>query len=56
MAETEYRKVRITSSVPEFRGTDLEVYGPFEEGDEAEVPKDNAEILENRGNAEQVNN
>lgn len=46
--------VRITSEVPEFMGTDLEAYGPFEEGEEAEIPEDNAEILVNRGNAEQL--
>ncbi len=47
-----YKVVEIKSDVPEFMGTDLEAYGPFEEGDTAEVPDDNAEILENRGNAE----
>ncbi len=46
--------VKITSEVPEFMGTDLETYGPFEEGEEAEVPKENAEILINRGNAEKA--
>lgn len=47
-----YNIVEITSSVPEFMGTDLEAYGPFDEGDEVEIPEDNAEILVNRGNAE----
>jgi hypothetical protein len=46
-----YRKVKITSEVPEFTGTDLETYGPFEESEVVEVPVENAEILENRGNA-----
>lgn len=46
-----YREVKITSPVPEFTGTDLETYGPFEEGEVVEVPVENAEILENRGNA-----
>lgn len=49
-----YRKVKITSPVPEFTGTDLETYGPFEEGEVVEVPVENAEILENRGNAVQL--
>jgi DNA replication initiation complex subunit (GINS family) len=49
-----YEIVEITSEVPEFMGTDLEAYGPFEEGEEAEIPEDNAEILVNRGNAEQL--
>lgn len=52
--EEGYKIVEINSDVPEFMGTDLEAYGPFEEGDQAEVPEDNAEILENRGNAEVV--
>jgi len=47
-----YLTIRMTSQVPEFMGTDLESYGPFEEGEEAEVPEENAEILVNRGNAE----
>jgi DNA replication initiation complex subunit (GINS family) len=52
--EDGYNIVKINSDVPEFMGTDLEAYGPYEEGDQAEVPEDNAEILENRGNAEVV--
>jgi len=52
--EEGYKIVEINSDVPEFMGTDLEAYGPFEEGDQAEVPEDNAEILENRGNAEVI--
>lgn len=47
-------KVKITSEVPEFMGTDLESYGPYEEGQEAEVPEENAEILVNRGSAEEL--
>lgn len=52
--EDGYEIVEITSEVPEFMGTDLEAYGPFEEGEQAEIPEDNAEILVNRGNAEQL--
>lgn len=50
----DYTTVKVTGNVPEFMGTDLESYGPFEEGEEAEIPDDNAEILVNRGNAEVV--
>lgn len=50
--EEGYELVKITSEVPEFMGTDLEPYGPFEEGEEASIPEENAEILVNRGNAE----
>lgn len=49
-----YEEVMITSDVPEFMGTDLESYGPFEDGEKAEVPEQNAEILVNRGNAERL--
>ncbi len=52
--EEGYAKVEIISHVPEFMGTDLEAYGPFEEGDNPILPEDNAEILVNRGNAEEV--
>lgn len=51
--DNDYVKIKIKENVPEFMGTDLETYGPFEEGDEAQVPKENAEILINRGNAEE---
>lgn len=53
-AEEGYEIVKIISDVPEFMGTDLESYGPFEEGEEVEIPEDNAEILVNRGNAEEI--
>ena len=52
--EEGYNMVKIVSKVPEFMGTDLESYGPFEEGEEAEIPEENAEILVNRGSAEKV--
>ncbi|MFB6245287.1 MAG: hypothetical protein ABEJ03_02975 [Candidatus Nanohaloarchaea archaeon] len=52
--EDGYKLVKTTSEVPEFMGTDLEAYGPFDEGEEVKIPDDNAEILVNRGNAELV--
>ena len=54
--EEGYQVVKIISDVPEFMGTDLESYGPFDEGEEVEIPEDNAEILVNRGNAEEIEN
>lgn len=54
--EEGYEKVEIVSKVPEFMGTDLESYGPFEEGEKAELPEENADILVNRGSAEKVEN
>lgn len=53
-SEEGYVKVKILSEVPEFMGTDLESYGPFDAGEEVKVPEDNAEILVNRGNAEEL--
>lgn len=53
-AQEGYEIVKILAEVPEFMGTDLETYGPFDEGEEVELPEDNAEILINRGNAEQA--
>jgi hypothetical protein len=52
--DTDYCLVRVTSDIPEFKGVDLDNYGPFEEGEEVRVPKDNADILTARGNAEFV--
>jgi len=52
--EDGYDKVKIVTHVPEFMGTDLEAYGPYEEGDSPVLPEDNAEILINRGNAEEI--
>ena len=47
-----YENVLIKQDVPEFMGTDLESYGPFEQGERVELPEENAEILKNRGSAE----
>jgi DNA replication initiation complex subunit (GINS family) len=52
--EDGYELVKIVSDVPEFMGTDLESYGPFDEGEEVELPEENADILVNRGSAEKV--
>lgn len=46
--------VRTLERVPEFMGTDLEPYGPFEAGEEAEIPAENAEVLEEQGKAERI--
>ncbi len=47
-------RVKVQDHVPEFMGTDLEAYGPFEEGEEVEVPEGNAEVLEEQGKAERL--
>ena len=51
-SDNSHRRVRMKSDFPEFTGTDLEVYGLYEEGDKPRVPEDNADILVNRGFAE----
>ncbi|NQU98686.1 DNA replication complex GINS family protein [Candidatus Woesearchaeota archaeon] len=47
-------KVKFTGEVPKFLGKKLEVYGPFKEGDEAEVPRIIANILINKGKVEEI--
>jgi DNA replication factor GINS len=39
--------------VPEFIGADLKTYGPFEKGDIAKLPEENAKILVEKGLAEE---
>ncbi|MFB6294593.1 MAG: hypothetical protein ABEI97_02440 [Candidatus Nanohaloarchaea archaeon] len=46
--------VRVTEEVPEFMGTDLTAYGPFEPGEEVRLPAENADVLEQQGKAERV--
>ena len=43
--------VRFIHSVPKFAGLDLEVYGPFQEGDEIEFPEQVAKVLIKKGHA-----
>ena len=38
-------KVRFLKEVPKFIGKELEVYGPFNEGDTVELPKELADVL-----------
>jgi hypothetical protein len=38
-------KVRILAAIPEFVGPDMEVYGPFDESQVAELPKEISEVL-----------
>lgn len=46
--------VRFLNPVPKFVGKELEVYGPFEEEEMANLPADIAEILIKKGRAEEV--
>jgi len=44
-----YTKVRFLVSLPSFVGADMKTYGPYKEGDIAEVPSDNAHVLVRKG-------
>lgn len=46
-----YRLVEFVDDCPEFMGTDLEKYSPYEEGETAKIPKENAKVIETDGNA-----
>jgi DNA replication initiation complex subunit (GINS family) len=46
--------VRFLHSVPKFVGTQLEEYGPFVEGDIANLPIEVADILINKGEVEEI--
>lgn len=48
------KTVRFKYAVPQFMGKNLEVYGPFEEGDIANLPEQIAEILITKERAEYV--
>lgn len=47
--------VEFTASVPKFVGKEMEVYGPFEAGDKADLPRIIANILLKQGKAESSN-
>jgi len=46
--------VRFLHPVPKFVGRELEVYGPFEREDIANLPKEIAEVLIIKGRAEEM--
>lgn len=52
--EPENKKVHFLESVPKFVGKELEVYGPFEANDTAELPPDVADLLIRKGRAKAV--
>ncbi len=43
--ENKYRKVKIINPIPSFIGTDLKVYGPYNENDMALLPEDVVDLL-----------
>ncbi|MBI2655955.1 hypothetical protein HYX06_06050 [Candidatus Woesearchaeota archaeon] len=48
------RLVRFSYHVPKFVGPELEEYGPFEEEDIASLPAEIADVLINKGKAEEI--
>jgi DNA replication initiation complex subunit (GINS family) len=48
------QKVKFTQDIAEFVGTDLKKYGPFKEGEEAEIPLENAKLMIKLENAKKV--
>ncbi len=52
--DEENKMIRFTNPVPKFLGTELEVYGPYEEEDVANLPRQIADILIQKGRAEEI--
>ncbi|MEM3555445.1 MAG: hypothetical protein QXF56_01870 [Candidatus Micrarchaeia archaeon] len=46
------KRIKILKHLPKFVGSDLKVYGPFEEGASVELPEREAQLLVRRGVAE----
>lgn len=46
--------VRFLNAVPKFLGPELEVYGPYEEDDVANLPPELAKVLISKGRAEEI--
>lgn len=46
--------IEFLKSVQKFIGKDLEIYGPYIEGDKANIPKELAEVLISKGNAKLI--
>jgi len=58
LEKTEEKKEMVTlivfkEAVPEFVGSDLKTYGPFEKGDIAKLPEENVKVLIERGLVEE---
>lgn len=55
-AVEDFEKVKITGAVASFLGTDLNLYGPYEKDQLAELPPKYAKLLIEKGKAEKVKN
>ena len=49
------KSIRFIKPVPKFLGTELEIYGPFEENDIASLPSRIAKVLIKKERAEEMN-
>jgi len=52
--EEDFETVKFIEDVEEFIGIDLNKYGPFKKGDEATLPKENAQLLKKAKKAKKV--
>ncbi|MBD3155845.1 MAG: hypothetical protein GF368_04270 [Candidatus Aenigmarchaeota archaeon] len=52
--KVKFKKVKFTQDIPEFVGSDMRKYGPFEPEQEAKIPSENAKLMIKSGNAEKV--
>jgi len=53
--QSDYVKVEFLDDIDEFIGIDLKKFGPYNKGDKALIPKDNAELFVKAGKARRVN-
>jgi len=49
--DSDLEELEFTEDIPEFVGIDLKKYGPFEKGQKAKIPKQNAELFKKVGKA-----
>lgn len=52
--QKETRMIRFLHAVPKFVGSDLAIYGPFDENDVGNLPKDVSQVLINKKRAEEI--
>lgn len=52
--ESIIKRIKFLSPVPKFVGKELEVYGPYDKEDVAELPLEIADVLINKGRAEEI--
>ncbi len=53
-SENEYEKIVLKANLPKFVGLDKKIYGPFNKGEETELPNKVANLLIEKGRAEKV--